>query len=194
MFKTSFFFRHEPLRCIIRKQWFAVVSSFKPPLMLTCCGAKCVFQSLTESILHTTVAVCNPIQDLSPGLASSDSKVEITDCGLFSESQLEILLARIPHNWSTWSWLWLFLRFKSPVHLQRFLLVRATKYDNIYWFFASRGVLSLHTKTVDGMVLPVVSEMRFTSSKVLAMHSITQLLSWRVHSSSRNKFRVHPRS
>ena len=98
MFKTSFFFRHEPLRCIIRKQWFAVVSSFKPPLMLTCCGAKCVFQSLTESILHTTVAVCNPIQDLSPGLASSDSKVEITDCGLFSESQLEILLARIPHN------------------------------------------------------------------------------------------------
>lgn len=63
------------------------------------------------------------------------------------------------------------------MHLQRFLLVRATKYDNIYWFFASRGVLSLHTKTVDGMVLPVVSEMRFTSSKVLAMHSITQLLS-----------------
>ena len=174
------------------KQWFPVLSSFNPPDNVICWQEKWSRQLRTPSIFTTEISVDRPTHPRSPGLASSDSKIRITDSGDWNRSLVATLLAKIPHNWSSTSWVWDLRRFRSPVTRMWYFATKFIKYRMVYWFLASLTVLSEPSSSVVGMAMFLAVAMRKTDSSVLDTSSIMLLLSWRVHSSITYRLRHHP--
>ena len=175
------------------KQWFAELSSRRPPDNPTSCSAlKCPFQKRTASNLLTLTTVSRPINARIPGLDSSSSSTAITDSADRSLSDAPTLRASIPQAWSSLSCVWDLRRFNNPVIRTLKCDVRFDRYESINWFFASLTVLSEITRRVSGIFLPLSSDILLQSSRVKATISIIALASCLVDSSMTNSRNCHP--
>ena len=173
----------QPFRCIIRKKWFPVESSSKPPLSEIPKPCKCVFQSRTASSFWTCSSVLFPIQERSPGRLNSVVMMRIVSDGSMSLSSDAIRRANIPNIWSSLSCAWLFLRKAKAESLIFLLETNADIYVKLIWFFNSLTVLSPHTTRRVGTPRPLLWQISCTRSSPRAMISVTQLESCLVHSS-----------
>ena len=134
----------QPFRCIIRKKWFPVESSSKPPLSEIPKPCKCVFQSRTASSFWTCSSVLFPIQERSPGRLNSVVMMRIVSDGSMSLSSDAIRRANIPNIWSSLSCVWLFLRKAKAESLIFLLETNADIYVKLIWFFNSLTVWGHH--------------------------------------------------